>query len=102
MQEVTVKGLENGALKVVLSGDIDLGNAEEFYNEVMTAYKKTPADLYFDCENLTFIDSTTLGTFVKILKTVKIDARKMTLASLQPKIKKLFVICSLDSIMEIL
>ena len=68
----------------------------------MTAYKNTPADLYFDCENLTFIDSTTLGTFVKILKTVKIDARKMTLASLQPKIKKLFVICSLDSIMEIL
>lgn len=102
MQEVVVKGLEEGALKVALSGDIDLGNAEEFYGEVMAAYKNSPADLYFDCEDLTFIDSTTLGTFVKILKTVKTDGHKMTLVGLQPKIKKLFVICSLDSIMEIL
>lgn len=102
MQEVVVNGIENGALRVVLSGEIDLGNAEEFYEEVAAAYKNTPADLYFDCQELNFIDSTTLGTFVKILKTVKTDGRKMTLANLQPKIKKLFLICSLDSIMEIL
>lgn len=102
MQEVVIKGLEEGVLKVALSGDIDLGNAEEFYTVVTTAYGETPADLYFDCEKLTFIDSTTLGTFVKILKKVKTDGYKMTLANLQPKIKKLFVICSLDSIMEIL
>ncbi len=102
MQEVMIKGLEEGALRVVLSGDIDLGNAEEFYTEVISAYQQTPANLYFDCEKLTFIDSTTLGTFVKILKKVKTDGYKMTLASLQPKIKKLFLICSLDSIMEIL
>lgn len=102
MQEVVVKGLENGVLCVELSGDIDLGNAEEFYSEVIAAYKNTPADLYFDCDKLAFIDSTTLGTFVKILKTVKTDGHKMTLAALQPKIKKLFLICSLDSIMEIL
>ena len=102
MQEVMVKGLEEGALKVALSGDIDLGNAEEFYAEVMSAYKNTPANLYFDCAALNFIDSTTLGTFVKILKAVKTDGYKMTLADLQPKIKKLFLICTLDSIMEIL
>ncbi len=102
MQEVLVKGLENGALHVLLSGEIDLGNAEEFYTTVTAAYKETPADLYFDCEQLNFIDSTTLGTFVKILKAVKTDGYKMTLARLQPKIKKLFLICSLDSIMEIL
>lgn len=102
MQEVMIKGLEDGALRVALSGDIDLGNAEAFYAEVISAYQNAPANLYFDCENLTFIDSTTLGTFVKILKRVKTDGFKMTLVKLQPKIKKLFVICSLDSIMEIL
>ena len=102
MQEVVINGLQDGALYVALSGEIDLGNAEEFYGEVTEAYKNTPADLYFDCEKLNFIDSTTLGTFVKILKTVKTDGHKMTLANLQPKIKKLFLICSLDSIMEIL
>ena len=101
MDEVKVMGLREGELVVELSGDIDLGNAEAFYQAVARAYQETPADLLFDCQALNFIDSTTLGTFVKILKTVKADGRKMKLLHLQPKIKKLFLICALDSIMEI-
>lgn len=101
MQEVTVKGLENDALCVVLSGDIDLGNADEFYAEVMAAYKETPASISFVCDELNFIDSTTLGTFVKILKNVKTDGFGVRLVGLQAKIKKLFLICGLNAIMEI-
>ena len=101
MQEVIIQGLEDGALKVQLSGDIDLGNAEEFYNLVSEAYAQTPANLHFDCAQLNFIDSTTLGTFVKILKKAKTDGNTVRLTALQPKIKKLFLICALDSIMEI-
>lgn len=101
MEEVKVIGLTDGELVVVLSGDIDLGNAETFYQEVIGAYNATPTNLTFDCENLNFIDSTTLGTFVKILKSVQADGNKMKLVHLQPKIKKLFLICALDSIMEL-
>ena len=101
MEEVKVIGLREGELVVELSGDIDLGNAEAFYQAVASAYQETPADLLFDCKALNFIDSTTLGTFVKIFKQVKADGRKMKLVQLQPKIKKLFLICALDSIMEI-
>ena len=101
MQEVIIKGLEDGVLRVELSGDIDLGNAEEFYSVVSEAYAQTPANLHFECTNLNFIDSTTLGTFVKILKKAKTDGNTVRLIALQPKIKKLFLICALDSIMEI-
>ena len=101
MNEVKILSNENEWLEIALSGDIDLGNAEAFYNSVCEAYEKQPKSILFDCENLEFIDSTTLGTFVKILKTVRADGYKMQLKNLQPKIKKLFVICSLDSIMEI-
>ncbi len=101
MEEVKVLGIQDGALKIQLLGEIDLGNADAFYQAVVSAYRETPANLYFDCTELAFIDSTTLGTFVKILKTVKADGRKLTLANLQAKIKKLFVICALDSIMEL-
>ena len=101
MQEVIIKGFEDGALQVALSGEIDLGNAEEFYQAVNTGYQATPGNVCFDCAALEFIDSTTLGTFVKILKKVRADGYKMQLKNLQPKIKKLFVICSLDSVMEI-
>ena len=101
MEEVKIVGVADGKLEIALSGDIDLGNAEAFYGAVMDGYKANPSDVLFDCEKLNFIDSTTLGTFVKILKTLKSDGRTMRLEKLQPKIKKLFLICSLDSIMEI-
>ena len=101
MQEVKINGFEDGALQVSLSGDIDLGNAEIFYQTVMDAYKAQQGNVVFDCAALNFIDSTTLGTFVKILKSVKMDGFKMKLVNLQSKIKKLFVICALDTIMEI-
>ncbi len=101
MEQVTVIGLEADTLKIALSGDIDLSNAEAFYQEVLSAYTASPANIAFDCKELNFIDSTTLGTFVKLLKNVKGNGHTLKLMELQPKIKKLFVICSLDKIMEI-
>ncbi|MBQ7948501.1 MAG: STAS domain-containing protein [Clostridia bacterium] len=101
MEELKIIGVEEGVLKIALSGDIDLGNADNFYAETVSAYAATPADITFDCTALNFIDSTTLGTFVKILKNVKTNGHTVRLVNLQPKIKKLFLICSLDKIMEI-
>ena len=101
MEQVKIVKTAGEELTIALQGDIDLGNADAFYNEVMEAYRAEPKNLAFDCENLQFIDSTTLGTFVKILKTVKTDGYSVRLFSLQSKIKKLFLICSLNTIMEI-
>lgn len=101
MNEVKIVNSAGGKLTIGLSGEIDSGNADAFYGEVMDAYKASPSDLVFECGALDFIDSTTLGTFVKILKNVKTDGYGMTLKGLQPKIKKLFLICSLNTIMEI-
>ena len=101
MEQVKVLGTENGVLTIALSGDIDLGNAEAFYTETIAAYQTAPADITFDCAELNFIDSTTLGTFVKILKNLKTDGHTVRIVNLQQKIKKLFLICSLDKIMEI-
>ena len=101
MEEVKIIGLTDGNLQISLSGDIDLGNADEFYSEIMAAYQQNPANVCFVCDELNFIDSTTLGTFVKILKNVKADGFGMRLVGLQAKIKKLFLICGLNAIMEI-
>lgn len=99
MQEVSV--YEGEEIKIVLSGEIDSGNSDEFYDEVMAAYAQAPRDILFECSHLQFIDSTTLGTFVKILKRVKTDGHTLRLKALRPQLKKLFVICALDTIMEI-
>ncbi len=100
MQEVKLeKSLPNFTFS--LTGEIDSKNADEFYTTVMDAYKANPADVEFDCAALQFIDSTTLGTFVKILKRVKADGFTLRLIHVQPRLKKLFVICALDTVMEI-
>lgn len=88
-------------LVVALSGEIAAENADEFYVEIKSLYENAPSDIVFDCEKLTFIDSTTLGTFVKLLKCAKTDGHTLKLRHLQPRLKKLFVICALDTIMEI-
>ena len=100
MQEVRV--LETSpALSFALSGEIAAENADEFYAEVMAVYEAYPSDISFECSALTFIDTTTLGTFVKIVKHARSDGHTLKLKGLQPRLKKLFVICALDTIMEI-
>ena len=100
MQEFQVLAPEPDLL-IGLSGEIDSKNADEFYEEALRAYSVSPRDVVFDCEELSFIDSTTLGTFVKFLKHVRTDGHSLKLVKLQPRLKKLFVICALDTIMEI-
>lgn len=99
MKEFEVKQL-SPELVIELSGEIDSGNADEFYEEFIKSYQ-TPSKVVFECERVEFIDSTTLGVFVKILKRIRSDGKTMKITGLIPRLKKLFVICSLDSIMEI-
>lgn len=100
MQEVTIIS-RAPVLTIALKGEIDSKNADEFFDTVLAAYSETKGDVVFDCTELSFIDSTTLGTFVKILKHVRTDGHGMKLTGLQARLKKLFVICALDTIMEI-
>lgn len=100
MQEVKLVA-EEPSYEFALCGEIDSKNAEEFYGAVTARFDAAPRDVVFDCADLSFIDSTTLGTFVKLLKRIKEKGRGMKLVNVQPRIKKLFVICALDTIMEI-
>lgn len=100
MQEVTVCS-KDPVLVFSLSGEIDAENSEVFYSEVTELYQVAPRDVVFECAKLAFIDSTTLGIFVKISNQVKADGHRMKITSLQPRLRKLFAICALDKTMEI-
>jgi len=88
-------------LIIKLSGEIDVVNADEFYVETEKAYLQNLKDIEFDLSGLKFIDSTALGTFVKISNLLKKDGKKVTVKNLKDQIKRLFVICSLDSVINI-
>lgn len=100
MRQVKLTSTEN-KLHFSLSGEIDSATSEDFYAEVKTAYLHDKKDIEFDCTLLTFIDSTMLGTFVKLFKELKADGFKTELKNVHPRIRKLFEICSLDRLMVI-
>ena len=100
MQQVKLLSAEK-ELIFSLSGEIDAATSEDFYAQVTAAYEHDPKNIIFDCAALTFIDSTTIGTFVKIYKKLKADGHKTVLENVRPNVKKLFEICSLNTLMEI-
>ena len=100
MQQVKLVSTER-ELTVALTGEIDSASSEDFYAEVSAMYQNDKKDVVFDCTALEFIDSTTLGTFVKIFKNLKADGNRLILKNMRPRIRKLFEICALDRIMEI-
>lgn len=100
MQQVKLLSAEKELL-FSLSGEIDAATSEDFYAQVNAAYEHDKKDIVFDCAALTFIDSTTIGTFVKIYKKLKADGNKTVLENVRPNVKKLFEICSLNTLMEI-
>lgn len=99
MQQVKLVSADE-SLVVALTGEIDSATSEDFYAEVLAMYVNDRKDVVFDCAALDFIDSTTLGTFVKIFKQLKADGNRLILKNMRPRIKKLFEICALDRIME--
>ena len=99
MQQVKLVSADD-RLVVALTGEIDSATSEDFYAEVLAMYVNDKKDVVFDCTALDFIDSTTLGTFVKIFKQLKADGNRLILKNMRPRIKKFFEICALDRIME--
>ena len=99
MQQVKLVSTD-GELLVALAGEIDSATSEDFYAEENAMYLNDSKNIVFDCAALEFIDSTTLGTFVKIFKQLKADGNRLILRNVRPRIKKLFEICALDRIME--
>ncbi|HIR99574.1 MAG TPA: STAS domain-containing protein [Candidatus Coproplasma avistercoris] len=100
MQNVRLISAED-KLVIALYGEIDSAVSDDFYQQVTAIYNHDKKDIEFDCSALSFIDSTTLGTFVKIFKHLKQDGHTFALRHVQQRIKKLFQICALDTIMEI-
>ncbi|MGN0818305.1 MAG: STAS domain-containing protein [Candidatus Coproplasma sp.] len=100
MQQVKLVSADEKLL-ISLSGEIDSATSEDFYQQVIAMFTHDPKDIVFDCAALEFIDSTTLGTFVKLFKHVKTQGYTFKLVNVQPRIKKIFTICALDKIMEI-
>ncbi len=89
---------DGGENSMKLKGEIDIYNVAEFKKELYAQIDRASGDLYIDCSELQYMDSTGLGVLIGALKRTKEQNRNMYLTNLKPNIRKLFSITGLEKI----
>lgn len=98
--KVTKEFLE-GNTQIILSGEIDIYTSQTFKNELNEVVSSSKGDIYIDCRELTYIDSTGLGILVGALKEKRKENGDIYISNLKDNIKKLFVITGLDKLFKL-
>lgn len=96
-----LKKSEGEDTRIVLSGEIDIYTSQSFKSELYEVVESCKGNLYIDCKDLTYIDSTGLGILVGALKEVRKDNNNIYICNLKENIKKLFLITGLDKLFKI-
>ncbi|HEY5585792.1 MAG TPA: STAS domain-containing protein [Ruminiclostridium sp.] len=96
-----LKKLVGDDTKIVLSGEIDIYTSQSFKSELNDVVNASKGDLFIDCKELTYIDSTGLGILVGALKEIRKDNNDIYICNLKDNIKKLFLITGLDKLFKI-
>ena len=97
MFELDVKN-SGDELLLTLSGEMDMYYTPKFKEEALQAYNEDTRNIVIDAKNLEYLDSTGLGGFIHLMNAVKQNSHTITLADLQPNVKKLFTITKLDKL----
>jgi anti-sigma B factor antagonist len=83
------------------AGILDSTQAEEIRNQVDNALATGATTLLMDLKETTFIDSSGLGILVSVLKRVRSQECDMIICSINPQVKMLFELTSMDQVFEI-
>ncbi|MBA1334759.1 MAG: Anti-sigma B factor antagonist RsbV [Firmicutes bacterium] len=89
---------DNARWMAELKGEIDIYSAAEFKKALNSAFEEKIDDLYLDCKELSYMDSTGLGVLIGALKRIKEQDKNIYLKNLKPNVMKLFLITGLDKI----
>lgn len=83
------------------SGILDSTKAEEIRTQVENALADGTKTLLMDLKDTTFVDSSGLGTLVSVLKRVRANSSEMYICSINPQVKMLFELTSMDRVFTI-
>ena len=85
----------SGGLKI--TGELDLAGVPD----VQAQLDRLDGDILVDCSELTFIDCSGLGMFVRAHQTCEARGVKLVLANPPPLMQKLLGITNLDSVLNV-
>ncbi|HIK44239.1 MAG TPA: STAS domain-containing protein [Leptolyngbyaceae cyanobacterium M65_K2018_010] len=82
------------------AGILDSTKAEEFRQTVDQMLAHGADIILIDLQNITFIDSSGLGTLVVLLKKVRSFDRRLCICSINDQVRMLFELTSMDRVFE--
>jgi anti-sigma B factor antagonist len=92
----------NANVKVIEpAGILDSTKAEEFQQMVDRLLDEGVEIILIDLKDITFIDSSGLGTLVVLLKKVRGMNRKLCICSINDQVRMLFELTSMDRVFEV-
>lgn len=83
------------------AGILDSTKAEEIRTQVNDALTSGTKTLLMDLKETTFVDSSGLGILVAVLKNVRSHSCEMYVCSINPQVKMLFELTSMDRVFTI-
>ena len=92
--------MDDGCSRLTISGEIDL-NTIEVLEPKLEEMLKEDKDILIDMENVKFIDSTGLGTLVKLYKDQKARNRKVTIINTRVNVRKIFKITCMEEMLNL-
>ncbi|WP_170006305.1 anti-sigma factor antagonist [Bacillus fonticola] len=88
-------------IHINVGGEIDAYTAPELKGILMPKAEQTGVHMIVDLSNVTYMDSTGLGVFVGVFKTVKAQKGELRLTGLSARLSRLFTITGLADIMNL-
>ncbi len=95
------KSVQEGTVKIALSGRLDTITQEALAKELNTVFQGEKTDLVFDISELDYISSAGLRVLLTAQKKVNAQGTSMIIVGAKPEIKEIFDMTGFSSIMTI-
>ena len=99
--DIKSERLNDDAVVIALSGEVDLYTAPEFKQQLLEAIGQGAKEVVVDFTETTFIDSTTLGVLVGGVKRLRPNGGRLSLVCSDRNIAKIFEITGLNTVFDI-
>jgi anti-sigma B factor antagonist len=98
-----VKEIRNveGTIVLMVTGELTFEHSPGFHRTLVEVYDQKPPHIIIDFSDLTYIDSSGVGTLVDILRKTKAQQIKFSLVGLRQTVRSVFEITKLDRVFPI-
>ncbi len=86
---------------VHMKGPLTAATAQDFFSQIVSFLEEGETNLLLQMSSVDFVDSTGLGTIVRLAKRAREAKGQLRLSDPQPKILEMFELTRLDKILPI-